>query len=172
MLTLFHDKRCCNCSNFVPCILWDFIVLNLVLSWCRCQWVPYTNRMKMMCPAFHANDTVNGSCILFTGPINIFFIKILIKNRSYSTIHMFKNYFIIVFLVFNFQQNIWCSNRSLTWPFQLTRVGRIRDYFLWKPKFRFGWQIEELETRINRHAQSAFEMFLKFLFPHVSSSHW
>ena len=28
-------KTCCNCSNFVPCILWDFIVLGLVLSWWR-----------------------------------------------------------------------------------------------------------------------------------------
>ena len=35
MLTLFHDKKCCNCFNFVPCILWDFIVLGLVLSWWR-----------------------------------------------------------------------------------------------------------------------------------------
>ena len=33
MLALFHDKKCCNCFNFVPCILWDFIVLGLVLSW-------------------------------------------------------------------------------------------------------------------------------------------
>ena len=29
----FHDKKCCNCFNFVPCILWVFIVLGLVLSW-------------------------------------------------------------------------------------------------------------------------------------------
>ena len=35
MLALFHDKKCCNCSNFVPCILWDFIVLGLVLTWWR-----------------------------------------------------------------------------------------------------------------------------------------
>ena len=33
MLTLFHNKKCCNCINFVPCVLWDFIVLGLVLSW-------------------------------------------------------------------------------------------------------------------------------------------
>ena len=33
MLSLFHDKMCCNCFNFIPCILWDFIVLGLVLSW-------------------------------------------------------------------------------------------------------------------------------------------
>ena len=35
MLALFHDKKCCNCFNLVPCILWDFIVLGLVLSWWR-----------------------------------------------------------------------------------------------------------------------------------------
>ena len=34
MLALFYDKKCCNYINFVPCILWDFIVLGLVLS-CR-----------------------------------------------------------------------------------------------------------------------------------------
>ena len=33
ILALFHDKKCCICFNFVPCILWDFIVLGLVLSW-------------------------------------------------------------------------------------------------------------------------------------------
>ena len=33
MLALFRDKKCCNFFNFVPCILWDFIVLGLVLSW-------------------------------------------------------------------------------------------------------------------------------------------
>ena len=33
LLVLFHDKMFCNCFNFVLCILWDFIVLGLVLSW-------------------------------------------------------------------------------------------------------------------------------------------
>ena len=28
-----NDKKYCNCINFVPYILWDFIVLGLVLSW-------------------------------------------------------------------------------------------------------------------------------------------
>ena len=35
LLGLFHEKKCCNCFNFVPCTLWDFIVLGLVLSWWR-----------------------------------------------------------------------------------------------------------------------------------------
>ena len=41
------------------------------------------------------------SCALFTGPTNIFFSKIFIKNRSHGTIHLFKNYFTIVFSVFS-----------------------------------------------------------------------
>ena len=39
MLALFHDKKCCNCFNFVPYILCDFIVLGLVLSWERIEHV-------------------------------------------------------------------------------------------------------------------------------------
>ena len=37
MLALFRDKKCCNCFNFVSCILWDFIVLGLVLGWWRIE---------------------------------------------------------------------------------------------------------------------------------------
>ena len=29
----YFMKKCCNCFNLFPCILWDFIVLDLVLSW-------------------------------------------------------------------------------------------------------------------------------------------
>ena len=35
MLALFHDKKCCNCINLFPCILWDLFVMGLVLSWWR-----------------------------------------------------------------------------------------------------------------------------------------
>ena len=44
MLALFHDKKFCNCFNFVPCILWNFIVLGLVLSWWRIE-----HKMKNQC---------------------------------------------------------------------------------------------------------------------------
>ena len=33
MLALFHDKKYCNCNKLFPCILWNFIILDLVLSW-------------------------------------------------------------------------------------------------------------------------------------------
>ena len=32
MLDLFHNKKCCNSINLIPCILWDLIVMGLVLS--------------------------------------------------------------------------------------------------------------------------------------------
>ena len=35
MLALFHDKKCCNCINLFPSILWDLFVMSLVLSWSR-----------------------------------------------------------------------------------------------------------------------------------------
>ena len=50
----------------------------------------------------HASVFSSGSCVLFMGFTNIFFTKIFIKNRFHDTIHTFKNYFIIVFLSFNF----------------------------------------------------------------------
>ena len=39
MLALFHDKNCCNYFNLFPCILWNFIVWGLVLSWWRIEHV-------------------------------------------------------------------------------------------------------------------------------------
>ena len=35
MLALFHNKRCYNCINLFPSILWDLFVMSLVLSWSR-----------------------------------------------------------------------------------------------------------------------------------------
>ena len=35
VLALFHDKKWCNYINLFPCILWDFIVMSLVVSWWR-----------------------------------------------------------------------------------------------------------------------------------------
>ena len=36
---LFYDKKCCNYFNVISCILWDFIILGLVLSWWRIEHV-------------------------------------------------------------------------------------------------------------------------------------
>ena len=35
VLALFYDKKCCNCINLFPCILWDLFIMSLVLSWWR-----------------------------------------------------------------------------------------------------------------------------------------
>ena len=52
---------------------------------------------------------------LFTDPQTLLFINFFIKNESYSTIHIFKNYFATVFSVFSFQfqQNKFYPNRPL-----------------------------------------------------------
>ena len=44
----------------------------------------------------------NGSRILFTRFTSTEFSKIFIKTESHGTIYTFKNYFVIVFSVFNF----------------------------------------------------------------------
>ena len=41
---------------------------------------------------------------LFIGPVNTDFNKFFFKTGSHDTIHIFKNYFSLVFLIFNFQQ--------------------------------------------------------------------
>ena len=43
----------------------------------------------------------SGSHTLFTGPKNFFFNKTFIKNGSHGTIHIFKNYFTIMFSIFS-----------------------------------------------------------------------
>ena len=35
ILALFYDKKCCNCINLFPCILWDLFKMGLVLNWWR-----------------------------------------------------------------------------------------------------------------------------------------
>ena len=44
----------------------------------------------------------NGSRILFRGFTSTEFSKIFIKIESHNTIYTFKNYFVIIFLIFNF----------------------------------------------------------------------
>ena len=50
MLALFHDKKFCNCFNLFSCILWDFIVVSLVLSWWRLN-------LKRRISGFHEKQT-------------------------------------------------------------------------------------------------------------------
>ena len=58
---------------------------------------------------------------LFTDPQISFFINFFIKNGSYSTIHIFKNYFVTVFSVFSFnkissiQTHPKIPSKSSTW---------------------------------------------------------
>ena len=66
----------------------------------------------------------SGSRALFTArdPQTSFFSNFFIKNRSHSTIHIFKNYFATVFLVFNFQQNKRYPNGPLVAKFSILPI--------------------------------------------------
>ena len=44
------------------------------------------------------------NCVLFTDPRTSLFNYFVIKNWSNDTIHIFKNYFTIVFPIFNFSK--------------------------------------------------------------------
>ena len=63
MLTLFHDKKCCNCINFVRYILWDFIVLGLVLSWWRIEYeMKISAVLQLACKKFARKVLVKRAC--------------------------------------------------------------------------------------------------------------
>ena len=55
------------------------------------------------CWLFHGEQCI---CALFTDPQISLFSNFFIKNESHGTIHTFKNYFAIVFLVFSFQFSV------------------------------------------------------------------
>ena len=54
---------------------------------------------------FETNNTIQNTVyVLIKGPTTTLFIKKILKNGSYDTIHTFKNYFVTMFSVFSFQQ--------------------------------------------------------------------
>ena len=59
MLTLFHDKKCCNFINLFPCILRELIVMGLVLSWWR---IKYAMKISAVLPLAHKKFASKGSC--------------------------------------------------------------------------------------------------------------
>ena len=49
----------------------------------------------------HVVGVFSESCVLFTGPVNIFFTKNNFKTGSYGIIHTFKNYFYYKYFQFS-----------------------------------------------------------------------
>ena len=56
-------------------------------------------------------------------PQTSFLTKTLIKNGSHGIIYIFKNYFVTVFSIFNFQQNKLYPNRPLVSVFGTNKLG-------------------------------------------------
>ena len=89
----WFSSVCCHCY-----LLLSFN--HLVLIWiatrllCLCWWLHF------LC----------GSRALFMGPASTDFNKFFFKIGLHGTIHTFKNYFVIMFSVFN---NKWYPNRPL-----------------------------------------------------------
>ena len=81
------------------------LLKNLVWVWIAC-FARYPCGCVFLC----------GSRALFTGPASTDFSKFFFKTGSHGTIHTFKNYFAIVFSVFN---NKCYPNRPLDWYFAL-----------------------------------------------------
>ena len=87
--------------------LFSFFIENNVFTWdVICQWVPCTMHgtttsltSKIFTEICLSVGLVHCSRDLQTS----FFNQTFIKNGSHGTINTFKNYFVIVFLVFNFQ---------------------------------------------------------------------
>ena len=83
---------------------------------------------------------------LFTDPQISFFSNFFIKNGSHGTIHIFKNYFITVFLVFSFQfqQNKFYPNGPYLYC--------IGDWY--RLKFPFVWGLALLGSHFVKHNSS------------------
>ena len=80
-----HVGHVCIFSFHVfPFIFFFFITRNFLLSFM------YRANILILCIIYHIHK-LHFSAIFF------------IKNRSHNTIYIFKNYFITIFLVFNFQ---------------------------------------------------------------------
>ena len=78
MLALFHDKKCCNCFNFVPYILWDFIVLDLVLSWWRIEHVldEQVDFASVSREAYPLNSHMRSTCWKLKGHARLLVLRV------------------------------------------------------------------------------------------------
>ena len=106
----FFLKKGVKCQNLLVLVLFFFCLFSFYVYYStryhfgklksakfdRMIWIELRLGFIYVCiqlSGFHA---------LFTGPTNTFFNKIFIKIGFHSTIHIFKNHFAIVFLIFSF----------------------------------------------------------------------
>ena len=78
----------------------------------KCWFIHSLLNRSRKCWLFHGEQCIRA---LFTDPQILLFSNFFIKNGSHGTIHIFKNYFVTMFSVFNFQfyQNKFYPNRPL-----------------------------------------------------------
>ena len=79
---------------------WGFFCFNYYIFWSNAATI-YVLFIKHKCWLSHREQCIHA---LFTDPQILLFNNFFIKNGSHGTIHIFKNYFATVFLVFNFNK--------------------------------------------------------------------
>ena len=86
-----------------------WILVRCVHVWCNARFSFFFFSFNRICWLFNHELCIRA---LFTDPQISLFNNFFIKNGSHDTIHTLKNYFAIVFSVFNFQfqQNKFYSN--------------------------------------------------------------
>ena len=84
-------------SNIVP--VWIQIIVAFVFLFC--SFLFFFFFLARICWLFHDEQC---TCVLFMNPQISLFNNFFIKNGFHGTIHTFKNYFTIMFLVFSFSK--------------------------------------------------------------------
>ena len=85
----YFENHFIGISNCQETRVWILLNLSMFCVWRLCSAGPIATVAKISRPRLK-NVFVSMSCALFMRPTNLFFNKIFIKNKSYSTIYTFK----------------------------------------------------------------------------------
>ena len=103
-------------SDGCICVCIFFFFFSRVLGQILLLWLLFMHGAWTIAAKFNLSNNfqpISAHRALSTDPQISLFCNFFIKNRSHGTIHIFKNYFATVFLIFSFQfqQNKFYSNR-------------------------------------------------------------
>ena len=101
-------------------------------------------------PTVVVNQVFPEQCIraLFTDPQTSLFSNIFIKNGSHSTIHIFKNYFAIIFSVFSFSKI--CSIQT-DLNYDVSNIYNLHKSLFFTPSVPFFFVLIEKSNFLREH---------------------
>ena len=105
LLSPFNFSRRSSLSLSHPISLYFFFVLGAVWIHGTITFVRFPS-LFFLASITIVDQVNNKQCthVMFMGSKNSLFNNFFIKNGSHNTIHIFKNYFVTVFLIFNFSK--------------------------------------------------------------------